>query len=670
MRDFLNDKIFLDKLDHLKIKEQLIKLTILSWSEESICEIQGKALSGSLNIDGSSSMRRTGNLVVYADKKFNDLTNLNNDIAINRKVKIELGIRNIVPKEEAGYFNEYGTYIERIINYQDLYGDVVWFPLGTFVIFNPNISYSLEGVTISLTLQDKMCLLNGNAGGVIPAAVTFSESEYVDDDGNTVIEHPTIYQIIEELVNHFGEEKLANILITDLSETVKQVVKYIGYEYLYYVDGIRQDNSQRFQMYYTNINHAEEAKAQLQEGASITTYKSGQDIGFREVPFEYPGELTCGAGDTITSVLDNIIKILGNFEYFYDIDGIFHFQEIKNYMNTTYTEDILRQLNTDVDYKVDFSKGKSVYNFKGTELIININNTPNWDNIKNDFVIWGKRKGIDNVEYPIRYHLAIDRRPKLQYDENNNPYYGQHDNIILEKDEFNNWVARKGNTGEGISILTKDYREELYYQGIEPLNRSDTDTPYYFTELVTEFPKIYDLQQQQFKEEIINDPSSLDFFLDIIDSGAEIGKYSVETIGRRSKVIEEDEINCIFEYEIPDLVFINPKDKDYIEHIAQLQSRGQDYYQIDDAFESLLANGGTLNSAYYRMSELLYENTNLNSTINISSIPIYYLEPNTRITINNEQVGVSGDYVIQSISLPLDISSVMDISAYKAIERL
>jgi hypothetical protein len=39
----------------------------------------------------------------------------------------------------------------------------------------------------------------------------------------------------------------------------------------------------------------------------------------------YPGELTAAVGSAITGVLDNITKIFGNFEYFYDLDGHFVF---------------------------------------------------------------------------------------------------------------------------------------------------------------------------------------------------------------------------------------------------------------------------------------------------------------------------------------------------------
>ena len=49
-----------------------------------------------------------------------------------------------------------------------------------------------------------MCLLNGECGGTLPAATVFDNYITVDENGNEVIERPTIYMIIQELVNHFG----------------------------------------------------------------------------------------------------------------------------------------------------------------------------------------------------------------------------------------------------------------------------------------------------------------------------------------------------------------------------------------------------------------------------------------------------------------------------------
>jgi hypothetical protein len=68
--------------------------------------------------------------------------------------------------------------------------------------------------------------------------------------------------------------------------------------------------------------------------------------------------------------------------------------------------------------------------------------------------------------------------------------------------------------------------------------------------------------------------------------------------------------------------------------------------------------------------ELLYQYTSYNESISIQSIPIYYLEPNTRITVQDKESNIFGDYMISNISIPLDINSTMSISATKALERI
>lgn len=53
----------------------------------------------------------------------------------------------------------------------------------------------------------------------------------------------------------------------------------------------------------------------------------------------------------------------------------------------------------------------------------------------------------------------------------------------------------------------------------------------------------------------------------------------------------------------------------------------------------------------------------------MSAIPVYYLEPNNRITVRDDSSKIYGDYVIKTITLPLDISGTMNIQATKALER-
>ena len=84
----------------------------------------------------------------------------------------------------------------------------------------------------------------------------------------------------------------------------------------------------------------------------------------------------------------------------------------------------------------------------------------------------------------------------------------------------------------------------------------------------------------------------------------------------------------------------------------------------------MLLNGGMLKSAYNEIKKELYQYTNYNEQISLTTLPIYYLEPNVRITVRDSQSSIYGDYIIKSISLPLDINGTMSITATRALERI
>ena len=84
----------------------------------------------------------------------------------------------------------------------------------------------------------------------------------------------------------------------------------------------------------------------------------------------------------------------------------------------------------------------------------------------------------------------------------------------------------------------------------------------------------------------------------------------------------------------------------------------------------MMANGGSFNSAYNLVRELLYQNTSYNESIQLNTIPLYHLEPNTRISVIDPDSDIYGDYMINTISLPLDISGTSSIGAVRPIEKM
>ena len=215
------------------------------------------------------------------------------------------------------------------------------------------------------------------------------------------ITYPTIFQIIREVVSEYGGEIINNIIISDLELTTKQLIKYIGNKYIH----IRKDGGK-----WLEDDNDQKAWDSQHSGTQISnswfTFKYGQDIGYQETDFTYPGEFKVNAGSTVTSILDKICQLLGNFEYFYDIDGHFIFQEKKNYLNTAYTPVTTYNGTT---YIKNFFDDKYKYIFKDLEQTVSINSNPKYENIKNDFIVWGKKENGT----AIMYHLAIDAKPQL-----------------------------------------------------------------------------------------------------------------------------------------------------------------------------------------------------------------------------------------------------------------
>ena len=672
---YLKDSVFLKKFDELKLKEQYVKLIVLTFDEMPIQEIQGKVTGGNFTLDGSSGMRRTGNLSMIADEYENDLTDTKHLLSINKKVEVLIGFVNTT--------DEYTEY------------DMLWFPQGTYVIISPNISHNNSGVNISLTLHDKMALLNGECGGILPASVVFNEIEDIDEDGNIQVTEPTVYQIIQELVNHFGGEQLGRIIISDIDSKIKKVMKWTGSTPLYLYQEPAADST-IYNSFSTNYN--ELAARQAQGHGTIKEFSYGQDIGYILTDFVYPGELIGNAGDTVVTILDQIKNTLGNYEYFYDIDGNFRFQEIKNYLNTSYSVFLINEMNVN-NYLVDYTSGKSVYTFEDANIIQSYSNSPQYQQIKNDFLIWGKRTSVDGQDVSIRYHLAIDSKPTVGNNYKVFFFIDPDDGITKAKKpiEFTSKSSfpDKGEVGiyyyaadTGIiykwatdvktyeqtpytieTVKATDYRTELYMAGVanEPFG---LDSNYYYTELKNEWPKLYDIRNQKFFEGVIDQPNDIDFFLDFIDTPTAISEFSVQNIGRRTTTLVDDSINCIFEPDSPDIVIIEAGSEDADSMQRECEARKQEYAQVRSEIYAMLLNGGALRPAYDEIKKELYQYTNYNEQISLTTLPIYYLEPNVRITVRDNESGIFGDYMVKSISLPLDINGTMSLSCTRALERI
>lgn len=1063
--EYLNDRVFLKKIDELKVKEYFSKIILIDQNENEIGEQTNSIISGNINIDGNSTIRRTCNLSVAINEQLGDIEDAKSIFSIGTKLKIEVGIKNTT-----SFYPNF---------------DIVWFPVGIYVICDASASYNNSGYTIDLQLKDKMCLLNGECGGTLPASVTFDKEESYDSSTDTIVtKRPTIYQLINEIVNHWGGEQLGNIIVNDIDEKIKRVVSIIKKDTLYQckykekyptyynseqmmsyfaelnlidttietdttttrkilgqdafcqaivtnmenyysgealknslttelsnylkdiddffkveitenpaflevdnistevdfynllayyclcnqttVDGniifkidenkrlnegnfrkalnqllktifnkydlsldpfpgvfsstelvanafikllqnnlipsvIQDDNSRSYlanyawekghlrdtvkkyldaevegsplqvndkvlqenvealklsltiqvrNVYKTLRNHVtagddvtsifkpekhillDDAKIaeiinealdkktkkikkiiqkniinsvcsfdnlqltaeQLNKwnSAAIENYQSWttnsiildtkdfeikQDVGYEYVDFVYNQDLIIDAGGTVCDALDKIKNYLGNYEYFYDEEGHFVFQEIKNYINTSLSS-IAEETG---NYNELFSNPQGYkYEFNNSNIIASYTKAPQYNLIKNDFLIWGiKDRSSSDSKIPIRYHLAIDEKPTFDMsflknkaifvdteDFGFNPnrelnirvpkrnsqgnYYntvkdqtqmynnnldkdmiykiqtfigwskltdqqksihGNYFSYIPEKDvkftetyplyfiwdkDIKKWLHystgrfyyfttdKNPELDRNYCILSNDgadldWRTQIYLFGLFDETSSGFDN-YYYTELVNEWSKIYEFKKTSdnddfntmiisIKEEAKETPTTLSYFIDLISSTSELNQFSVQNIGRRTKVINEDDINCIFEPDIKDIYYIRSDDPD-IEKIIEKCGDAPYFIISGDIFDTYFSTGGTFNSAYNQARNLLLQSTKYNTSITMTTLPIYYLDVNSKIFVSEEQAHINDQYMISNISYSLDGNATMTISATQLIDSL
>lgn len=713
---------FLAEIDSFINQKQYVKITLLNWSEEPLREIAGELTSGTISKDGSSAVRRTCTLSASVSAGEYNVEDSKMDFAINKKIFIEIGIKN--------YTDKYPEY------------PILWFPQGVFFISSFSVSAGANSsVNINLSLKDKMARLNGDIGGTFQSTTILDELDTQSASGQYVSKKVLVYDIIQEIVNHFGGEDLNNIVIEDVPLRIKRVMKWNGEKPIYLIP---QGDLGSYIWYQVETSKPSTISSGTQ------TINVGDDAGYIYDDFYYTDELVANAGDTVVSVLDTLKNYLGNYEYYYDEFGVFHFKEIKNYMNTTQGKLVLEDMSKN-DYLIETSTGKSVYTFSDNVNMINITATPQYENIKNDFVVQGLKKMTNsNISFPVMYHLAIDTKPTV-----GNTYYNF---LIYQEEKTNekkgyfplyvpseadlpmpgnfNIIYRVGNTENFLywdndvykpvtvikyywpqtsssqGYVTKDWRTEIYLQGLltknngldsgiyfnklkdsemSPLsteipewirniylsnksNRLDVD--FYFQELEAFWPQIYDLEKQQFygeQEDLSSQRVSLttgNYFLDFIDPyEAGLGQYAVQNIGRRTNVTNNEDINCLFEPQIPDIVFINNDDENYQELVEECQSKGQPFTKVrSDVYWDFLT-GGYNNSAFDQIKYDLYLHTDYQETLSLVTLPVFYLEPNIRTTINDKTTNTYGDFLINNLSIPLGAGNTMAVSCSRCLER-
>ena len=679
---------FLAQLDKSQNKTIYVKLISLNYNEQPIEAIEGRATAGSINIDGASAVRRTCQISLLTNTV--DISDYY--WTLNTKFKVQIGIENTIAN----------------------FPKIIWFNQGIYLITSFSSNYSASGYTVNISGKDKMCTLNGEIGGVINSSTILDSFDQIDKNGNIrTIKNP-IRQIIKELVFHLGKELAHNIIINDLDMTGLELLEYRYDQPLYLIrnEGEEEYQNASLDAKYGNLKQYDSTSIDgtvinsevfIEDGRSYNIAKIdyGETAGYREIDLVYPSELVAQAGDTITSALDKIKNMLGNYEYFYDVEGRFVFQKKKTYLNTAWTP-LMSNEGEQVYVESYMSATPYSYNFAGSTLFTSFNNTPQLNNLKNDFTVWGKNKN----DLPIHMRYAIDIRPNyyksievsdeelIDYNQKNNlEVTGQHSIIYwynngdeppmedytlcadwreiifqMQKDYY------KYNCLDDFTLKVAAANPNHYPTGCTGYEQYYIDIQGFWRYLYTPVSELLEDDLADYYVEgdyagwrkiVYETPSQLLFWFDFLDTNDnELSKYSVPVIGARPKVENSNDIKAIYYGETPTIIFEDPNNS-----LSNKHQTGYRYFNLPNYYNMFVRStqGKTAKDA---IDTLLYNHTYCTESVTIQSVPIYYLQPNTLIHISDTEANIDGDYIISKMTVPLSYNGTMSITGVKTVQRI
>nr|DAO08724.1 MAG TPA: hypothetical protein [Caudoviricetes sp.] len=140
---------------------------------------------------------------------------------------------------------------------------------------------------------------------------------------------------------------------------------------------------------------------------------------------------------------------------------------------------------------------------------------------------------------------------------------------LIVRYDFNNIASDYSVSGYETKLIGSpcdEWREELYRRALNAQVTNSVYDNYYDSELIAEWRNLYDPLNEKWDEydhwnpDVFNNPENLNYWLDFIDTGSEMGKYSINEIGRRTKVVNSSDITSVYNMEAPDIIFIEGLD--------------------------------------------------------------------------------------------------------------
>lgn len=284
-------------------KHIYMRFLLLDSEMHTLDELQGVCVSGTINLDVTSDVRRTCSIELYYKDSTYDVAEYNK-IWLNRKVKVQIGIANCNSSEKT------------------------WYDMGIFVFDNCSYNYSGDTKTLSIECSDLVSTINGTHGGL------------QDGESFKIEEGNDLKKVVEDLLDNHSDIKEHNIhtigvygclqnksvdwkknrIDSGSSPEVVDLEERDGVDYLY--DSPYLDSHELYAASSGEKITAISSDFRLVSDVDVSKYV---DMGtWHTVPYD----LEFDAGTSLYEFITTIRDLYSGYESFFDTDGRFVLQMI------------------------------------------------------------------------------------------------------------------------------------------------------------------------------------------------------------------------------------------------------------------------------------------------------------------------------------------------------
>ena len=237
------------------------------------------------------------------------------------------------------------------------------------------------------------------------------------------------------------------------------------------------------------------------------------------------------------------------------------------------------------------------------------------------------------------------------------PGYGF--SYYLQKENEEEFIKICGHTHFQYYSLTNDQEDKFY----EDYDKKFTDN-YLSKNISNLYEQVENYEEDYWHKNVKNNPALLNFWIDFVEPNGEMEQFGISNIGDRIKSKSDNEANILLTEKIPNIQFY-PTDEVQI-------SQGNfdlDTLQIQPNIRDMFVIASKKTSVISKVNELINTHTQHITSVNITSLPVYYLQPNKMIYINNTSSKINGKFNISKISMPLTYNGTMSITGTKILEQ-